>query len=200
MPFNAIKLSFNFEGLCLPGLGTAHYAEIGSILMKILPRLFPATISEIQTIITIMSFKSNNGFDLCWRILELTVPGFDPTVPILPPFWHRDSDVFEFCQAHHLYFRLQAKKNNYFDARMHTCIFLRAVSQLDFADIVTLLQAQIEAYHNPDDDGFLPHHLWLSGIATLINNNAWAHIWDFATPPIHKLTGMDTHWDTVDKD
>jgi len=91
MPFNAIKLSFNFEGLCPPGLGTLRYGEIGSALMDILPRLLSASIPEINSAIATVGSESNNGYDLFWRVLELTIPGFDPTVPILPPTWCRDS-------------------------------------------------------------------------------------------------------------
>ena len=87
MPFDAIKLSFKFEGLCPPGLGTSRYGEIGSVLMDILPRLLPATIPEVASAISTVGFESNNGYDLFWRVLELTIPGFDPTIPILPPVW-----------------------------------------------------------------------------------------------------------------
>ena len=36
MPFDAIKLSFNFEGICPPGIGTHRYAEVGFAFMDIL--------------------------------------------------------------------------------------------------------------------------------------------------------------------
>jgi hypothetical protein len=196
MPFDAIKLSFNFEGLCPPGIGTHRYAEVGSALMDILPRLLPTTESEITSAIATVGFESNNGYDLLWRVLELTVPGFDPTVPILPPTWHRDSDVFDFCHAHLLYFRLQAKKNNYFDARTRTSIFLRAIADSEYADIVTLLQAQVNSFRHIDgDDGYLPHHLRLSGIATLINTNAKARVRDFASPRVNRALGSGSDWD-----
>jgi hypothetical protein len=156
MPFNTIKLSFNFEGLCPPGLGTLRYPEVGSAFMDILPRLLPTTESEVLSTISTVGFESNNGYDLLWRILELTVLGFDPTVSILPPTWHRDSDVFDFCQAHLLYFRLQAKKNNYCNARTRTSIFLRAIANSEYADIVTLLQAQVSSYCKHNDDGIFP--------------------------------------------
>lgn len=81
------------------------------------------------------------------------IPGFDPTIPILPPVWCHDSKIFEFCQAYLLYFCLQSKKNNHFDARTHSCIFLWAISQTDYADIVTLLQAQLDSHRSADDDG-----------------------------------------------
>jgi hypothetical protein len=100
MPFNLIKLSFNFEGLCPPGLGTLCYAEIRTALMEVLPRLLPTTNTDVQSAIVAAGFESNNGFDLLWRILELAVPGFDPaTVPILPLVWHQDSNVLEFHQS-----------------------------------------------------------------------------------------------------
>ncbi len=200
MPFDTIKLSFNFEGLCPLGLGMLRCAEIGSALMEVLPCLLPATMSDVHSAITTVAFESNNGYDLLWQNLELAVPGFDLTAPILPPIWHWDSNVFKFCHAHLLYFCLQAKKNNYFDARMCTSIFLRAISTSEYANVVTLLQTQVDSYRNPDDDGFLPHNFWLNGIATLINNNAKARIWDFATPRIHQVDGADTNWDVLDEE
>jgi hypothetical protein len=185
MPFNAIKLSFNFEGLCPPGLGTHCYAKIGSALMEILPRLFPTTTSDVKSAISTAGYESNNGFDLLWRILELAVPGFDPTVPILPPTWSRNLYMFDFCQGHLLYFPLQAKKNNYFDACMHTSIFRRIIADSKYVNIVTLLQAKINAYCNPNNNGYLPHHLQLSGIATLINNNSRDHVRDTVRVPLY---------------
>jgi hypothetical protein len=167
--------------------------------MEVLPCLLPTTIPDVHSSLTSVGFKSNNGYDLLWQILELVVPSFDLTAPIIPPVWHWDTNVFQFCQAHLLYFFLQAKKNNYFDARMHTTIFLWAISALDYANIVTFLQTQVDSFRNPDDDSFLPHHLRLNGIATLINNNAKARIWDFATPCIHHVDGADTDCNLFDE-
>jgi len=190
MPFDAIKLSFNFEGLCPPGLGTHRYAEVGLAFMDILPCLLLTTSTEITSAVATIGFESNNGYDLLWRVLELTVLGFDLTVPILPPTWHQDSDVFNFRHAHLLYFRLQAKKNNYFDTCTRTSIFLRAIVDSEYADIVTLLQVQFDSFGSTDgDDGYLPHHLLLSGAVTLINTNAKARVRDFASPRINKALG-----------
>jgi hypothetical protein len=59
-------------------------------------------------------------------VLELAVPGFNPTIPIDQPWWARDTDVFEFSWDHELYFRLLAKKHVFIDARTRTNMFLRA--------------------------------------------------------------------------
>ncbi len=48
MPFNALRLEFNFEGLFVPGLGTERYADCASTLMEVLLRLLPITYTDVQ--------------------------------------------------------------------------------------------------------------------------------------------------------
>ena len=67
---------------------------------------------------------------------------------------------------------------------------------MDYVDIVTLLQAQLDSH----DNGRIPHHLRLSGLATMIHKNAKARVRDFAAPRIHKVDGLDSVWDLVDND
>jgi hypothetical protein len=128
MPFDAICLEFNFEGLFVPGLGTDRYKDCASALMEILPRLLPPTNLEVQAKISAVRSKLKNGYDLFWHILELTVPGFDPTVPIKQPRWTRDKEILQFCHGHELYFRLLAKKNMFYDSRSRTNIFLHGIA------------------------------------------------------------------------
>jgi hypothetical protein len=86
MPFNGIILKNRFEGLCIPGLGTRCYAECSHALMDSLPRLIPRTLSlRINSTLAAVCNESNNGFDCLWQVLELTVPGFNPVVPIQTP-------------------------------------------------------------------------------------------------------------------
>jgi len=116
MLFDAINLNMGFEGLCPLGLGLPRYAEIAGVLMEVLPRLLPDLDSQVTSLVTVVRAESNNGFDLLWRILELAVPGFDPSLQITAPVW-RDDDVFDFCLSFVLYFRLQAKKGLVHDER-----------------------------------------------------------------------------------
>ena len=83
---------------------------------------------------------------------------------------------------------------------MHTSIFLRAISISDYANIVTLLQTQVDMYRDPDDNGYLPQHLRLNGIATLIHNNAKARVPDIATPRVCRTDGSTFDWDTLAND
>jgi hypothetical protein len=67
-------------------------------------------------------------------------------------------DLLEFGRRHELYFRLQAKRKVYFSSRHRTGIFLWAVASSEYADTVTNIQSNIDAYRNPDDDNFLPQY------------------------------------------
>jgi hypothetical protein len=88
MPCDAIVLKSCFKGLCTPGLDTQRYAEMSWARMDILPRLILGTLSSrINATLAAVCCKSNNGYGNSWRVLELTVPRFDPIVPILTPQW-----------------------------------------------------------------------------------------------------------------
>ena len=129
------------------------------MLFEVLPRLIPTNDYEIEAKFSGVRNTSRNGYDLLWRILELFVPGFDPTIPIAQPLWKSDSSILDFCQSHMLYFRLQAKKNMFFLPRDRTTIFLRAVTPSEYADVIMNLQTSVDAYCHPDNDGILPDHL-----------------------------------------
>jgi hypothetical protein len=131
MPFDAIRLRKNYEGLFPPGLGTDTYAECCAAVLEILPHLLPTSNTEVTALVSAVSNASRNGYDLLWCILEIFVPGFDPTVPIAQPLWTRDSTILEFCQSLLLYFCLQAKKNVFFTACDRTNISLCAVGPLE---------------------------------------------------------------------
>jgi hypothetical protein len=109
-----------------------------------------------------------------------------------------DSSILEFFQGHILYFRLQAKKNMFFSSRNRTTIFLCAVVPSEYANVVTTLQTSVDAYCHPDNDGILPGHLRIDGIATLIHNNAKHQVRDLNSPRIHRVAGMSTTWDAAE--
>ncbi len=105
MPFDGVILRNRFEGLCLPGLGIRCYADCSRALMDLLPRLIPGTLSlRINATLAAVRNESNNGYDYIWRVLELTVPGFDPVMTIQTPLWSDANDIFQFSQSYLLYF------------------------------------------------------------------------------------------------
>jgi hypothetical protein len=183
MPFDAIMLTNRFEGLCVPALGVRRYQLMSRALMELLPRLIPGTLSpQINAALSSVRYESNNGYDYLWRVLELTVPGFDPVVPIQIPYWSNADDVFSFAQSYLLYFRLQSKQNFHYDDRTRSSIFLRAIQFSDFADTVTTLQSHVNSFREQYDDGYLPPHLRIHGLATSINQNTQARMREVISP------------------
>jgi hypothetical protein len=156
-------------------------------VFELLPRLLPTANSEIHTKLSSVCVKSKNGYDLFWCVLELPVPGFDPTVPLQQPRWDRDVNILDFGQRHELYFRLQAKKQVYFTTRNRMTMFLKAVASSDYANIVTTLQSNVDSYHHPDEEYFLPQHFGLTNIATLIHNNAKERVHDLGHRQINRV-------------
>ncbi len=185
LPYDAIVLAHGFEGLCPPGLGLVRYAAMSKTLMELIPRLIPGGLSpQVNATLGSVRFEANNGYDYLWRVLELTVPGFDPTVPICVPNWSDVADIFHFAQAFLLYFRLQAKVKFHYDD--HTCsgMFLRAVQLTEFADTVTTLLLHVNSFRQEFDDGYLPPHLRLHGLATSIHQTTQARLRDVISPRI----------------
>jgi hypothetical protein len=144
MPFDAINLRLGFEGLCPPGPGIHHSAEICHALMEVLPRLLP-TSNRVTTAISMT--RAEMAMDLhffgkswhCWSLV-LTRPSKSRLqCGKLPRY-------LEFCHAYLLYYRLQAKLGFYHDERQRSCTFLRALQHMDYVDVVTILQTHVETY------------------------------------------------------
>ena len=116
--------------------------------------------------------ESNNGYDLLWRILKLTVPGFDPTFPVKIPTWSNDG-IFDFAHVFQLYYRLLSKKGDFHDDKTCSTTFLQAISYYAFADLITTLLTCIN--FSVDDDGYLPGSLCIMGLAHQLNKAAKLH-------------------------
>jgi hypothetical protein len=128
--------------------------------MDFLPWLIPGTLSSrINISLAAVCCKSNNGYNYFWKVLELTVPGFDPVVPILTPQWADLEDMFYFSQAYLLYFHLRAKMQYHSTNHVHSSMILSAIQHSDYADMVTTLQSHVNSYCEDYYTGFLPPHL-----------------------------------------
>jgi hypothetical protein len=157
-----------YKALCIPVTGLICYLVAACVLMKLLPRLLPKTDDKVSSIIIMVRMESNNGYDLLWRILELTVPGFGPTFPIKIPSWS-DDGIFNFAHAFQLYYHLLAKKGNFHDNKTRSTTFLQAINNYAFADLITTLLTCINNYFSGDDDGYLPGTLCIIGRAHQLN-------------------------------
>jgi len=86
-PLDCVMIKMGYEALCIPGTGLTRHPVAAHVHLELLPHLLPKTNDEVSSFINMVRIESNNGYDLLWRILELTVPGFDPTFPVKIPTW-----------------------------------------------------------------------------------------------------------------
>ena len=135
--------------------------------------------------------ESKNGYDLLWRVLELAVPVFDPTVPLNQPTWDRDGGILELGRRYELYFRLQSKKHVFVGARDRTTMFLKAIASSEYADIVSTMQSNVDSYRHEDDESFLPQHFRITSIAMSIHNTAKARVQDLGHRRVNRVLGWD---------
>jgi hypothetical protein len=176
MPFDAINLKLGYKGLCPLGLGVHRYVEICNAIMEVLPCLL-LPISRVNNIVSTTCVENGNGYALMWGILALSVPGFDPTLDVAAPVWEDFLDILDFGHTHLLYFHLQAKLGLFLDNRKKSCTFLRAVQHTTYVDVVTTLQTHVETFQD-FEEGYLPPHLCLMGLAQHIDNNCYSCVRD----------------------
>ncbi len=195
VPFDCISIKMGFEALCPPGLGLPKYAAIAAVMMELLPRLLPRSDTQDSSLVNMVCSESGNGYDLLWRVLALLVPGFDPSIQVSIPVW-RDDDIFDFALSFLLYFRLQAKKGAVQDDRTHSLTFLNALGEPAYANTVTTLLTCITNYPSESewDDGYLPTHLCVMGLANQIHTHARSRALA-VVPKIRRTIAMGDEWD-----
>ncbi len=141
------------------------------VLMELLPWLLPRADAQINFLVNMVHINSGNGYNLMWCLLALSVPGFDPSIPVKLSSWNND-DIFKFALLFILYFQLQAKKGMVQDDLTCSTTFLNLIDKPMYADAITTLQLCITNYTYTLDDGYLPSYLCLMGLDNQINTNA----------------------------
>jgi hypothetical protein len=78
----------------MPTGAQPHYAAMCEAFMELLSWLIAGSLSsQVGGALASVCSKSNNGYDYyLWRVLAITVPGFDPTVPIEVLAWSHACD------------------------------------------------------------------------------------------------------------
>ena len=194
-PLDCVMIKMGYEALCIPGTGLTRYPVAACILLELLPRLLPKTNDEVSSIINMVCMESNNGYDLLWRILELTVPGFDPTFPDKIPTWS-DEGIFDFAHAFQMYYCLLSKKGDFHDDKTRSTTFLQAINNYTFTDLINTLLTCINNYFSMDDDGYLcylPASLCIMGLAHQLNKAAKLRAKSIL-PRVNRLDGASNAW------
>jgi hypothetical protein len=173
MPFDAIMLRIGFEGLCVLGLGVHCYMRMGKTLMdsscssSLVPSLHRSTLLlPLSAMSPIMGMTISGVFLSCWCQALIQSSRFKS----------RSGWIMTMCSGLH-----KPTLNFHFDDCTHSSIFLQAIQFTDYADTVTTLQAQVNTYRE-FNEGYIPSHLHLHGLATSIHQNAMARLREITTP------------------
>ncbi len=177
-----------FEALCPPGSGINKYAAIAWVLMELLPHLLAWMDTQVALLINRVKIDSDNGYDLLWCVLALSVPGFDLSIQIKINHW-QDEDIFDFDLSFLLFFCLQAKNRVVQDDHVHSMTFLNAIADPAYADAITTLLTCITIsmmafYLN----------LCMIGLATQLHTNARTCA-KSVIPSMQCTIGMGIKWD-----
>jgi hypothetical protein len=193
MPFDCISIKMGFEALCPPGLGLPCYAEIARALMEILPRLLPRGDTQVTFLVNVTWMALNNGYDLLWRVLYLTVAGFNPAKLVHIPLW-QDKDIFEFALSFNLYYCLKVKEGIFHDDRTRSTTFLNAIQDPGYTDVVTTYMTHIHNYYAEDDSGFLQTNLCTMGLASQLHTSAQKCA-STVVPQVRRALGINDGWE-----
>jgi hypothetical protein len=123
----------------------------------------------------------------------LTVPGFDPTIPVRIPVWQNE-DNFEFAKSFCLYFRLQAKKGFVNNNRSSSTMFLNAVLDPAYTNVITTLLTCINNYYVAEDKGYLSNHLCVMGLASQLHKNVQTRA-RAVVPCAQCAVGLEEAWE-----
>jgi hypothetical protein len=160
-------------------------------MIEVIPCLLPTFDSQVASLATVVRAESINGYDLLWQVMELLVPGFDPTMQISAPVW-MGGDIFDFCLSYVLKFCLQVKKGLLHDNCTKSITFLQAVHDPAYIDVITTLQAHINTFQS-EDFGYFPPTLYMKGPAAQMNKNTRARVRDIVP------CAQQVEWHTNDR-
>ncbi len=79
----------------------------------------------------------------------------------------------------------------HYDDRTRSGMFLRAIQLTEFADTVTTLLSHVNLYWMEYDDGYLPPHLCLYGLATSIHQTMQGWLRDVISPHVRRVLEDD---------
>ena len=99
MEFEALKIEYEADGICLPGLDLRLFEKCGRALLQVLERTLPEDNKTIQAQVTLAVDGDDNGYKHLWNIAKMNIPIFDVTKSVSIPKWpgciHRFAKLFD---------------------------------------------------------------------------------------------------------
>jgi hypothetical protein len=81
--------------------------------------------------------------------------------------------------------------NFHYDERMRSGMFLREIQFTEFSNTVTTFLSHFNSFRTEYDDGYLPQHLRLHGLATSIHQTTQGRLRDIISPRVRRVADDD---------
>jgi hypothetical protein len=162
LPFDAIKIQYQYVGLCLPGVGERKLMDMGKM-----PHEFDVVRQAFQN----NSCRVKHGYRLLWDLMITALPAFCTYVKFPEPTWAVTRDVTTHAKRWTLFFRFMSKSyQGYSSDTEQSLLFLRTIQEPALLRRVKSLEVNILNENEmvaPQRRGHapLPAHLCIDALA-----------------------------------
>ena len=144
LPFDAIKINYQYVGLCIPGVGERKFMEMGKILYRACSKTLPQEFDAVKHAFQNNSCRVKNGYRLLWDILVTALPAFCPYVKFPEPSWMMTRDVTTHSKRWILFFRFMSKSyRDYSSDTEQSLLFLRSIQEPALLSQIKSLEVSI---------------------------------------------------------
>lgn len=151
LPFDAIKINYQYVGLCIPGVGEKKYYEMARVLYQACEKTMPLEVDAVKNAFKNSSCQLRDGYKLLWTVMTTSQPAFCPYKRYPEPQWHLSRDVTTHAKRWILFFRFMGKSYHGYSSDTEQCLhFLRTIQEPALLSQVKSLEVNI---HNINAEG-----------------------------------------------
>jgi hypothetical protein len=144
LPFDAIKINYQYVGLCIPGVGEKKFMEMGKILYRVFSKTLPHEFDVVKQAFQNNSCRVKNGYRLLWDVMTTSLPAFCSYVKFQEPTWPPSRDVTTHAKRWILFFRFMSKTySGYSNDTEQSLHFLRTIPEPALLSQVKSLEVSI---------------------------------------------------------
>jgi hypothetical protein len=207
LPFDAIKIQYQYVKLCIPGVGEKKFMEMGKILYRVFTKTMPQEFNAIKQAFQNNSCRVKNGYRLLWDVMTTSLPAFCTYVKLPEPSWIQSRDMITHAKRWILFFRFMGKSHEGYSSDTERSLhFLRSIQEPALLSQVKSLEVSVLNVNEQVIPRFrgraqLPAHLCIDAISKtlaltvqpLLNDLNFAPSTNTTSMVSPRLVSMDIH-------
>ena len=167
LPYDAIKPSHGYIGICPPGIGVHRYTEMSNALFEFIEGVIPLTEEDVKLWIKVQKQNKADGYQLLHKLFVLYMPGFNRTTMIQQPLYHACDNIAGYAAAILAHYRIKAKTGAFTDDKTKSLVFLQNIGHPNITNSLPIWIDRVTNYYGPGnfDNGSLPETLRIPALA-----------------------------------